>query len=213
MNIKRILIVDDHQATILGLESIVNQMFPSARVRKATDGKRALAILKKNVVHLLISDIEMPKMNGRELSMYAVKLQPEIKIVIVTQFPHHGIIRSLHQIENVWAVIDKADDLEAIERGINFALEDKKYYSPSIQAVIDEIVAQRSGKTKPPAQVTPRQREILIQMAYGATSREIAKKMSISRRTVEDYIENLRARFDAHNKTHLVHIATSYGLI
>lgn len=81
-----VLLVDDQLDFVSGLSRLLLAEFKDLQVRTAAGGNEGLALLQKNVVHLLITDLQMPQMNGLQLMAEVHRLHPAIKVIILTGF-------------------------------------------------------------------------------------------------------------------------------
>ncbi len=81
-----ILIVDDEQDFARGLARLVAGRFTEARVEVAQSGKEALQILTARKMHLMITDLRMPEMNGMQLLAESIKLHPDLSMVVLSAY-------------------------------------------------------------------------------------------------------------------------------
>ena len=81
-----IVIVDDEQDFARGLARLVSGRFPEARVEAALSGAEALRLLAARKVQLMITDLRMPEMNGMQLLTEALKLDPDLSMVVLSAY-------------------------------------------------------------------------------------------------------------------------------
>src|SRR6218665_3303704 len=81
-----ILATDDQSLFREGLSLVLQRLFPAAKLKQAGSGPEALESLKQNRFDLLLLDIGMPEMNGMVVAQQVLKLHPDVRIIILTQY-------------------------------------------------------------------------------------------------------------------------------
>ncbi|MBZ0243641.1 MAG: response regulator transcription factor, partial [Bacteroidales bacterium] len=107
----QIVIADDHQLVLDGLVSIINEMEDIQVVAAVNSGNEVVKILEKQIVHLVITDIEMPDMDGISLLKLIKSDYPTIKVMMVSMYHEAHLIKQLMQLQ-VDGYILKSDDSE-----------------------------------------------------------------------------------------------------
>ncbi len=213
-NKTNILIADDHPFLIDGISSHLQKEIEEVRIWTANNGEQALKIIEEEKIDVLISDIDMPKMNGIELSEKVKNNFPKIKIVILTQFTDRQHISPLIRIR-VDAILDKVEAKNDIHSALIAISESNKYYSEKIQKLVIAIV---SGERPQPVngvvpQLTRREKEFLPYIAQGQTNKEIAERFYLSHHTIDGHRKNLYLKFTVHNVAQLATKARNFGFI
>lgn len=85
--LRTVLLVDDEEDILVSLEALFRRDVPGCRVLTAISGDIALELLKREPVHLIITDYRMPGMNGLEFLAQAKKLAPGVPSIMITAFP------------------------------------------------------------------------------------------------------------------------------
>lgn len=210
-----ILIADDHSILRAGLRSILNSKSEFDVIAEADNGidtiKAALAIKPD----LLLTDLSMPKKNGTEAISEIKKRLPETKCLVLTM---HTSEEYLRMALNAGAdgYILKDDSHEELLTAIKTVLNGKIYLSPSICSNVVHGYLNSNDIVKTVTSfdaLTPREREVIKLIAEGHRSKDIAKDLSISIKTVEKHRSNLMKKLNLHNVSSLTNYAIKNGLV
>lgn len=212
MNKINLLIADDHTMFLQGIASLLEQESDINIVGKAINGIEALEIIKKENIDLIILDISMPEMDGIELSKILKKSFPNVKILVVSTHSNIMIISRLIRIGVNGYLLKNAEKSEllnaihTIVNGENYFCEEthEKHILKS-----SKIEKQVSNLTE----LSSREKEILILIAYEYNTAEIAEKTFISLNTVNTHRKNLLSKLNAKNTAGLVKYAVENGLV
>jgi DNA-binding NarL/FixJ family response regulator len=209
----RVLLADDHTLVRAGIRALLDKLPDVQVVAEATDGRDALNLLKTHQPHVVLMDIAMPGLSGLEATRRMVKEFPNINVLIL----------SMHVSEEyVWQAL-KAGAAGYLLKGAEFAelalaikavARGETYLSPPIsKQVIRDYVRRVGGEETLLERLTPRQREILQLIAEGETTKEIAKTLGISLKTVETHRAQLMERLGINDIAGLVRYAVKNGLV
>jgi two-component system, NarL family, nitrate/nitrite response regulator NarL len=188
MSLQKILLVDDHQIVVDGLSSILRSE-KQIEVTSVNNGYDALAILKKEPVDLVVTDIRMPEMSGIELTRKIKELYPEIKVLILSVYSDIEFVREILNAEAEGYLLKDSESREFL-KAVDHILANGTYYSNKIKDLIREIKSSAFDK-KNNEQLSEREIEIfkLIYLEY--SSIQIAEKLFISIHTVDTHRKNI----------------------
>jgi DNA-binding NarL/FixJ family response regulator len=213
MRVLRVLLADDHTLVRAGLRSLVEQVKDVSVVAEANDGHEVLTAVAAHHPDIVMMDITMPGMNGFEAALRLKKEHPQVKIIILSMHASEEyVLQALRAGASGYLVKDSAPlelalALQAVARG-------ETYLSPPISRQVVESYMQRVGQGEDPlALLTGRQREILQLIAEGSSTKEIARKLNLSVKTVETHRAQLMERLDIHDVAGLVRFAVRHGLV
>lgn len=212
----KIMLVDDHQIVIDGINSLLDEQKKIKVVAHANNGKEALVLLENNVVDLVLIDVEMPILNGCETTAIITSKYPHIKVICLTTHDEKAIVSSMLK-AGAKGYILKNTDRKTLLDAIDSVINGEIFYSSEIQIAL----ATESSKFKIPvddqnptlASLTEREIEILIEIANGLSNKEIGIKFNISIRTVDTHRKNIMKKLDIQNVVALVKFALKSGLI
>jgi DNA-binding NarL/FixJ family response regulator len=200
----RILSVDDHALVREGLATVINDQPDMQVVADAASGGQAIAQFRQYQPDVTLLDLRLPDMSGIDALVAIRREFPEARIIMLTTF--EGDVE-----------VHRA--LEAGARGYLF-----KSMAP--ERMFQIIRKVHLGKTHVPAeiavhlaehvfdeQLTPRELDVLEQMAGGNRNRDIAAKLFVAEGTVKIHIKNILQKLGAADRTHAVAIAVRRGII
>jgi len=202
-----ILIVDDHPMVLEGLRSLLSGIGYLQIAGTATNAFEAMDIIKNTTVHVAIVDINLPDINGIELTKKIKTEYPLIKVLAMSTFKERSYISQMIQ-NGASGYLVKSASKEEIEEAILTAYEGKLYLSMNINTV--DIAKQLS--TQLPA-ISTREKEVLSLIADGLTNQQIAAQLFISLHTVESHRKNLLIKFEANNTATLIKLAVKYNIV
>lgn len=209
----RIFIADDHQVLIDGLRLLIEQESDMAVVGSAANGKQVIEALKKLSVDVLLLDINLPILNGIQTCQIVREQYPEIKILALTSYKKGVFIQQMLKAgANGYVLKDAAAD--EIEQAIRNVFAGETYLSPAAsQLLVNTIRNQQPNTDYFIPQLTRREKEILQLIVAEKTTREIAKELFLSEKTIETHRSNLLSKFNVRNVVGLVKVAIQRGLL
>lgn len=209
----RVLLADDHILLRAGLRKLL-ESFPDLEVvGEASDGTALLTLAAELRPHLVLMDISMPGLNGLEATARLIKDLPDTKVIILSMHQSEEYVRqALRQGASGYLLKDCAP-LE-LDMAIQAVCRGETYLSPAVSRDALSDYAQRlRDEPQPGDQLTPRQREVLQLVAEGLSTKEIARRLDLSVKTVDTHRSQLMKQLDIHEVTGLVRYALRTGMI
>ncbi len=212
MNPTRVLLVDDHALVRAGVRALVGDFDGIEVIGEAGNGAEALTLIKSLHPDLVLLDITMPEMNGLATLEEITKRFPNVRVIMLTMHEaREYAIQSLRAgaagfIPKSAASAELKQAIEAVMRGKTFV---------SAETSQDELTRIDSGAREQSLleRLTPRQREILVLIAEGKTTKQIAGALDISVKTVESHRAQLTERLNIHDVAGLVRFAIKTNLM
>jgi DNA-binding NarL/FixJ family response regulator len=124
----KVIVVEDHQILLESISLLVSTIPDITLVGKASNGQKALQILEKEVVDIIISDVQMPIMNGVELVWKVKQQYPHVKILMLTVSEDAQTIKDALQ-AGADGFIFKSAEKEELEKALFSLINNKKYFS------------------------------------------------------------------------------------
>lgn len=210
----RVLLVDDHAILRAGLRLLLASYSDIQVVGEAANGAEALSRVSELKPDVVVMDIAMPGVNGLVATRQILDAHPNTKIVILTQYDNKEYVLPLLKLGASGYVLKQAVDtdlvlaIRTVMRGESFL------YPPIARMVLDAYLRKDSLDDETVyAQLTEREREVLILVAQGKSSREIGQLLHISPNTVDVHRAHLMKKLDMHNVAELTTFATKRGLV
>ena len=206
------LIVEDHDVTRQGLESLIENQLEARLVGSTGDGLDALPMLKEHEPDLLLLDLGLPSLNGLDILRQIQHLDLPTKVVVLSMHGEDSYVSEAFEL-GAHGYVLKGSPLDELVEAIKTVMKEEKYVSSDLS---EELI--RSQHTKSDVHdryetLTDREREILQLTAEGNTSREIGERLDISHRTVEKHRENIQAKLELRNTVEMAAYAHRRGLI
>jgi two-component system response regulator NreC len=212
MSIK-IVVVDEHKILREGLTTLINKQPNMETIGEATDGREALEIVTKLSPDLLLMDVTMPNLNGIEATRKIKSKNPNIEIIALSLHSDRRYVLGMID-AGASGYLLKECAFDELVRAINTVMAGKKYLSPEISDILVEEYVRKDGPDKAMiySKLTPREREVLQQIAEGKSTKGIAKDLSISIKTVETHRQHIKKKLKATSIAELTKIAIREGL-
>ncbi|MFV9504295.1 MAG: response regulator [Oscillochloridaceae bacterium umkhey_bin13] len=210
----RVMLVDDHTLVRKGIRALIEQLPNLEVLAEAGSGSEALALLEQQLApDLILLDIAMAQMNGIELAAVLQQRFPHIHVVMLSMFGNEAYVEQALR-AGARGYLLKDASLAELELALRAVMRGETYLTPAVSKhVINDYVRRLSSEDDADDLLTPRQREVLRLIAEGRTTREIAKTLTISVKTVETHRTLLMERLNIHDVAGLVRYAIRIGLI
>ena len=163
---------------------------------------------------VLILDLTMPGLSGLEALRIIRKRSPRTRVVVLSMHDNNAFVAEALK-NGATGYVLKGSDEENLVRAVQDAASGRRFFSPPVtERAIDAYIEQtRATQFDPHETLTAREREVLQLAAEGKTGAEIAARLHISQRTVENHRANLMRKLGLKNQSELVCYALRRGLI
>lgn len=209
----RVLLADDHTLVRAGLRKLLESMPEVTVVGEADDGLALLALAAQLQPDLVLMDIAMAGLNGLEATARLLKAQPGIRVLILSMHQNEEYVRQALRNGAMAYLLKDAAPVE-LELAIQAVQRGETYLSPAVsRGVVSDYVQRLRGDAAPADTLTPRQREVLQLVAEGHSTKEIARRLDLSVKTVDTHRSQLMKQLDIHEVAGLVRYAVRSGLI
>ena len=207
----RIILVDDHHLFGQSLYSLLIQMSDVQHITVFKSGQEVLDFLENNQVDVVLSDLQMPEMNGIELTTKIHQNFPEVRVLILT------IDDEPHKIRQAIAAgasgyLLKDTDRAELEEAIRKLYQKLPYYSEKVL----KIITTNSDKkliNRELSQISSREIEVLKLIAMEYSTNEVADKLFVSVNTIESHRKSLMKKLDVKNVVGLIKFAMRHKLV
>ena len=213
MNRVRVMVADDHTLVRAGLIKLLESMPGITVVGEAGDGLALLKLAEELKPQLVMMDIAMPGLNGIEATARLAKSCPDIRVMILSMHQNEEYVRQALRHGASAYLLKDAAPME-LEQAIAAVLRGETYLSPAVSSGVLSDYVQRLRSDEPAANpLTPRQREVLQLIAEGQSTKEIARRLDLSVKTVDTHRSQLMKQLDIHEVAGLVRYALRTGLV
>ena len=209
----RVLIADDHPLFRKGMRALLTATPGTEVVGEATTGQEAIELAAALQPDVILMDLQMPGINGIEATRQILHTSPHIRILVVTLFEDDASIFTALRAGARGYILKDAKEEEML-RAIRAVGSGEAIFSPAIATrLMDFFAAPRPAAPKEifPT-LTEREREILQMIARGRTNNDIAKELTLSTKTVGNYVSNIFSKLQVADRAQAIIRARDAGL-
>ncbi|TFW39753.1 response regulator transcription factor [Pseudomonas putida] len=201
----KIALVDDHVLVRDGVKALLGAVPYFKVVGQAESGQEAIQLVRSCALDILLVDVGLQDMNGLELTRQLCGLHADIKILILSMYDNQEYVRSSITAGALGYVLKNAPSTELVA-AIEAIAAGGTFYSP-------EIARKLVSNHRDENDLTPRELQVLSMIAKGYNSKEAARELAISVRTVETYRLSIRRKLNIDSPAALVKYALEHGLV
>lgn len=215
--IVKILLVDDHQMVRTGLKLMLSQQKSFiAKVKEAKDGEEAVKLVEKEEFDIMLLDVNLPKMDGVAVIKYCSQKEIKIPILAITMHREEHVVKQVVE-AGAHGYLIKNCGIEELTKAINTVLNYKFYYcNEAAQSLLAKTSRKKQRQYDNMAvfsALTEREKHIIKLVAEEMTNTEVAKKLKISKRTVEGHRAKINSKIQVRNTAGLIRFAIANGII
>jgi len=207
-----VAIAENHTLFLRLMKHFINNMQGMEVIIEAENGKELIDKIKQRKPHVVLMDLKMPEMNGYEATKYLCANNFDIRVIILSMYDEEYNIRTLIKAGACGYLVKNTKPKE-VEKAIRTVMKKGYYFNDSIHKAIYNGSHATSYTQNDSIILTDRQSDVLELISDGLTSSNIAKKLFISTKTVQEHRKNLLEKFKVKNTAQLVNIATKKGFV
>ncbi|MBE9581525.1 MAG: response regulator transcription factor [Proteobacteria bacterium] len=214
---KTVLIVDDHPLFREGLKSLLARHSSFEVIGEAGNGHDGLKKAKKLMPDLVVMDISLPDQSGIEVTSKIRSLLPETRVIVLSMHTKIDYItEAFRQGAAGYVVKESATEklmecLELVSKGEYFV--DSSLSHRVVKSLLESDEKERKITDDGYNTLTPREQQVMRLLAEGHSTKQIAEKLFISPKTVENHRSNIMSKLEVHTIMELVRYAARLGLI
>ncbi len=210
----RVLIADDHALVREGIRQVLAESEGFHVVAEAGRGDQALALAQQHEPDVAVLDITMEGGSGLDAAAQLRQTLPNVRVLILSMHHHAQYLLQAVRAGAHGYVLKDGQPAE-LREAVRAVHGGRTFYSPP---VADKLSAALRGELEDQQRqnaferLTAREREVLVRVSNGLTSKEIAAELGISPRTVETHRESLMRKLDIRNMAGLIRFALESDL-
>ncbi len=207
------MLVDDYAILRAGLRALLSAYPDVIIVGEAADGAEAFTLVHELKPDVVVMDIAMPGVNGLVATRQILQSNPKTKVLILTQYDNKEYVLPLMRVGAAGYVLKQAVDTDLVA-GIRAVARGESFLYPSVAKVVLDAYLQDSTTSSddPYTRLTAREREVLILVAQGHSTREVAEMLHLSANTVDVHRAHLMQKLELHNVAEVSAFAMRHGL-
>jgi DNA-binding NarL/FixJ family response regulator len=204
----RVLVAEDHAIVRRGLEQLLAGFDEVEVVGSAANGAEAVELAARHRPDVVLMDLVMPDFGGIEATRRIVDADSEVKVVVLTSFSDRRAITDALDAGAIGYLL-KDGEPEELRFGIRAAAAGE---SPLAPKAARELLRARTERPAA-AELSPREREVLVLVASGLPNKLIARRLGISEKTVKAHLTSVFAQIGVTDRTQAALWAQREGLV
>lgn len=208
-----IVLADDHRLVREGLRRLLEERGDLRVVGEATTGQEAVDMAAEKSPDVVLMDISMPGLSGIDATRRICRNGNTSKVLILSMHDNRSYVEEVLRAGASGYVLKDSASSDLLQ-AIDAVRGGDSFLSPTItQQVVDAIARPTDRPEAALAALTDREREVLTLIAEGLSSKQIAKELGVSLKTIESHRANLMDKLDIHKVSGLVRFAIRSGLV
>ena len=210
MNIK-VLLADDHEILRHGLSRSFQQVEDIEVIGQAKNGHSTIDLVRELLPNIVVMDIGMPGLNGIEATRQITKESSQVKVIALSMHSSNKYVREMFK-AGASGYLLKDCPFEELVKAIRIIAEGKAYVSPSIGETVVKNYLGEPDEDSAFSILSQREREVLQLLAEGKTTKQVARQLHISPKTVEAHRLRIMNKLNIDNIAQLTKYAIQEGL-
>lgn len=206
----RVLIADDHPVYRDGLRLTLDGWDEVALVGEASDGDEAVALAARLQPDVVVMDVQMPGRSGVEATRAIVAASPTIAVLVLTMFEEDDLVVAAMR-AGARGYLVKGATRDELRNAITTVASGGAVFGRAVASRLGAIIA-RSTADRPFPDLTDREHEVLELMAQGRANPDIARRLSISEKTVRNHVSTIFAKLEVVGRPEAIVRAREAGL-
>ncbi len=203
-----VIVADDHAIFRQGLASLLQAEADIALLAQAVDGAEAWGLIESLRPDIAILDLSMPQLTGIEVARRVEAACLDTRVVLLTMHEDPSAVLQAQE-AGVAGFVLKDNSFEELVQAVHAIAAGGTFVTPSIRAKLRAL--QRNGR--PVVALSPREREVIRLIALGNSSKETARILGVSPRTVDTYRNRLMEKLGLHSLADVVRYAVQAGMV
>ncbi len=206
----RVILADDHPVVRNGIRHMLEKVVDIEVLGEASTGGEALQLVQDTKPDILLLDMEMPDLNGREVAQRLQSMGSPVKILALSAYDDPVYIRELLELGAAGYLVKEEAPETIVDAVRGVAHGEQGWVSRRIAA---QMVSWVRGDEAERSQLTPREVDVLRLVVDGNTNQSIATSLGISEKTVEKYMDAIFTKLNVSSRVEAAVLAVRIGLV
>ncbi|WP_377161993.1 response regulator [Roseateles sp. UC29_93] len=200
----RLLVVDDHPIVRTGIGAVISGQPDMTLLAEAEDGLEAVAMYERHRPDVTLMDLQMPRMNGMVAMGEILKRWPSARIVVLTTY--RGDVQALRALKiGAWGYLLKNTLRKELVSAVRDVHAGRRYVAAEVALELSRRVTDEA--------LSPREVEVLGEVAAGGANKQVADRLGVSEETVKTHMKNILVKLGASDRLQAVVIAMRRGIL
>ena len=210
----RVLVVDDHP---IWREAVARDLADSGFdvVGTAADGPSAVRVAAAVRPTVVLCDLQLPGLSGVEVTRQVLAADPSARVLVLSASGEHADVLEAVKAGATGYLLKSARREELVE-AVTATAAGRAVFTPGLAGLVlgefRRLSSAGAGAPAPAPRLTERETEVLRLVAKGLTARQIADRLVLSHRTVQNHVQNTLTKLQLHNRVELTRYALEQGL-
>lgn len=207
----KVLVVDDHDLVRTGIKRMLDDIQGIKVTGEARSGEDAVKIARDSRPDVVLMDVKMPGIGGLEATRKLLRIDPDIKVLVVTVCDDDLFPAKLLQ-AGAAGYLTKDASMDEMVQAIRAVNSGQRYISPAVaqQLAFKHITDKEES---PFSSLSERELQVMIMITHGCKPQEISEKLNLSPKTVNSYRYRIFEKLDVKNDVELTLLAIRHGLV
>ena len=208
----RVLVVDDHP---IWREAVARDLGDCGFdvVGTAADGPSAVRVAAAVRPQVVLCDLQLPGLSGVEVTRQVLAADPSARVLVLSASGEHADVLEAEK-AGATGYLVKSARREELADAVAATAKGRAVFTPGLAGlVLGEFRRLSSAGTPAAPRLTDRETEVLRLVAKGLTARQIAERLVLSHRTVQNHVQNTLTKLQLHNRVELTRYALEQGLV
>lgn len=209
----RVMVVDDHP---MWLDAVVRDLAGAGHdvVATAADGPSAVRRAKAARPEVVVLDLHLPELSGVEVTRELVAVDPSVRVLVLSASGEHADVLDAVKAGATGYLMKSASQAELLA-AVAATADGNPVFTPGLAGLVLGEFRRMAGGSAADAgapELSEREVEVLRLVAKGLSYRQIAERLVLSHRTVQNHVQNTLRKLQLHNRVELTRYAIEAGL-
>lgn len=205
-----IIIVDDHEATRLGLRAVFSQMSHVRLLGEARTGEEGYDLFHELKPDVLILDMRLPGAGGLHALRRVIDSNPDAKVMIYTGYEDQYLLAESLK-TGALGFVSKGNSVQVLIQAVREVAEGHLFISQDLMQARNHL--RQTSRVAEHETLSPREKEIFLLLAHGYSARDCSAKLHLSSKTVSNYATTIKYKLGVSNQAELARLAIKLGLL
>lgn len=207
----KVLLVDDHELVRTGVSRLLQDVDGIEVIAEAASGESAIESVKQNRPDVVLMDVNMPGIGGLEATSKLLKIEPDLKVIIVTVHIEDPFPSRLLKAGAV-GYLTKGSPIDEIVKAIRTVHAGKRYVASDVAQELAMSMLP-GGEKSPFEALSQRELQVMLMVTQGKKIQQIADQLCLSAKTVSTYRYRLFEKLGVKSDVELTHLAIRHGML